>query len=329
MQLTPYHAKYFAYELTKRCSSDSLQKLAVSLSDAQVDLNPHQVEAALFAFRSPLSRGAILADEVGLGKTIEAGILLSQKWAERKRKILIILPSNLRIQHPLAQRIVEKCKAESLPRQKLIFQYSDSGKKISILEPLIGKSGWLSLINLTINSFESEDNILFCGITDDGSELDIEQCRRMFSLSSTINTLESDIIAETQKQLNQIVFKQKADILQVNAERNAGFFDNEMDKLDKWADDVKNSLEIELKELDKEIKFRKTEAKKILSLEEKVKTQRQIKEMEKKRNSLRMNLYQAQDEVDGRKESLINEIEARLKQKIETNELFTIKWKVF
>lgn len=120
-------------------------------------------------------------------------------------------------------------------------------------------------------------------------------------MSSTINTLESDIIAETQKQLNQIVFKQKADILQVNAERNAGFFDNEMDKLDKWADDVKNSLEIELKELDKEIKFRKTEAKKILSLEEKVKTQRQIKEMEKKRNSLRMNLYQAQDEVDGRK----------------------------
>ncbi|MDP2279756.1 MAG: DEAD/DEAH box helicase, partial [Nitrospirota bacterium] len=134
--------------------------------------------------------------------------------------------------------------------------------------------------------------------------------------------------AETRKQVNQIAFKQKADILQVNAERNAGFFDNEMDKLDKWAEDVKNSLEIELKELDKEIKFRKTEAKKILSLEEKVKTQRQIKEMEKKRNSLRMNLYQAQDEVDGRKESLINDIEARLKQKIEANELFTIKWKV-
>jgi len=54
--------------------------------DAQVDLNPHQVEAALFAFKSPLSKGAILADEVGLGKTIEAGIILSQLWAERKRK---------------------------------------------------------------------------------------------------------------------------------------------------------------------------------------------------------------------------------------------------
>src|SRR5450759_3525620 len=98
MNLTPYHAKYFAYELTKRSSSDSMQKLASALVDAQVDLNPHQVEAALFAFRSPLSKGAILADEVGLGKTIEAGILLSQKWAEQKRKILIVVPASLRKQ---------------------------------------------------------------------------------------------------------------------------------------------------------------------------------------------------------------------------------------
>jgi hypothetical protein len=59
-----------------------VEKLAAVLSDAQVDLNPHQIEAALFAFRSPLSKGAILADEVGLGKTIEAGILLAQKWPE-------------------------------------------------------------------------------------------------------------------------------------------------------------------------------------------------------------------------------------------------------
>src|SRR5206468_5198514 len=103
---TAYHAKYFAFELTKRCASDSMEKLAASLADAQVDLNPHQVEAALFAFRSPLSKGAILADEVGLGKTIEAGILLSQRWAERKRRILLILPATLRKQWQ--QEIEEK-----------------------------------------------------------------------------------------------------------------------------------------------------------------------------------------------------------------------------
>jgi hypothetical protein len=98
MRLTDYHAKYFAHELTKRCASDNVEKLAAVLADAQVDLNPHQVEAALFAFRSPFSKGAILADEVGLGKTIEAGLLLSQKWAERRRRLLIIVPANLRKQ---------------------------------------------------------------------------------------------------------------------------------------------------------------------------------------------------------------------------------------
>jgi adenine-specific DNA-methyltransferase len=80
--ITAYQAKYFAHELTRRFPSDSNEKLASALVDAQVDLNPHQVEAALFAFRSPLSKGALLADEVGLGKTIEAGLVLSQKWAE-------------------------------------------------------------------------------------------------------------------------------------------------------------------------------------------------------------------------------------------------------
>jgi adenine-specific DNA-methyltransferase len=98
MQLTDYQAKYFAHELTKRYSSDSLEKLAGAVAGAQVDLNPHQVDAALFAFKSPLSKGALLADEVGLGKTIKAGLVLSQKWAERKRRILVITPSSLRKQ---------------------------------------------------------------------------------------------------------------------------------------------------------------------------------------------------------------------------------------
>src|SRR5215510_376408 len=96
--ITDYHAKYYAYELTKRCPSDSLEKLAGAVASAQVDLNPHQVDAALFAFHSPLSKGALLADEVGLGKTIEAGLVISQRWAERKRRILVITPSNLRKQ---------------------------------------------------------------------------------------------------------------------------------------------------------------------------------------------------------------------------------------
>ena len=112
MNLTDYHAKYFAHELTRRCPPDSAEKLAGAVASAQVDLNPHQVDAALFAFRSPLSKGALLADEVGLGKTIEAGLVLSQKWAERKRRILVITPANLRQQwfQELAEKFFLPCR---------------------------------------------------------------------------------------------------------------------------------------------------------------------------------------------------------------------------
>lgn len=124
MIFSDYHAKYLAYELTKRFPSDDIGKLAGTLVDAQVELNPHQVEAALFAFRSPLGRGALLADEVGLGKTIEAGLVISQKWAERKRKILIITPANLRKQWH--QEMQEKF---FLPCQILETRSYNSAKK--------------------------------------------------------------------------------------------------------------------------------------------------------------------------------------------------------
>lgn len=96
--LTPYQSQYYAWLLTRRAASNSVDSLASTLVDSQVDLNPHQVEAALFACQNPLSRGVILADEVGLGKTIEAGLVISQRWAERRRRILIITPANLRKQ---------------------------------------------------------------------------------------------------------------------------------------------------------------------------------------------------------------------------------------
>ena len=97
-EITDYQAKYIANLLTRKLPANDINKLTASLQDAQVDLTPHQIEAALFAFKSPLSKGAILADEVGLGKTIEAGIILSQNWSEHKRTLLVICPANLRKQ---------------------------------------------------------------------------------------------------------------------------------------------------------------------------------------------------------------------------------------
>jgi superfamily II DNA or RNA helicase len=95
---SPHQLAYFAHKLTLQGASDSMERMAGALFDAQVDLNPHQVDAALFATGNPLSKGVILADEVGLGKTIEAGLLIAQRWAERRRRLLVIAPANLRKQ---------------------------------------------------------------------------------------------------------------------------------------------------------------------------------------------------------------------------------------
>lgn len=100
MQITDYHASYYAHELN-RLGGTGVDRLGRALFDACVDLNPHQIEAALFALRSPLSKGVLLADEVGLGKTIEAGLVLCQYWAERRRNILVISPASLRKQWAL------------------------------------------------------------------------------------------------------------------------------------------------------------------------------------------------------------------------------------
>lgn len=95
---TDYQARYFKEQLTLQRPSSSIENLVSALAGARVDLNPHQVDAAMFAFQSPLSQGVLLADEVGLGKTIEAGLVLAQYFAERKRKILLIVPAALRNQ---------------------------------------------------------------------------------------------------------------------------------------------------------------------------------------------------------------------------------------
>lgn len=134
--ITDHQAKYFASLLTRKTSSADREKLVNTVLDATVNPLPHQIDAALFAFRSPFSKGAILADEVGLGKTIEAGIVISQKWAEGKRNLLIIAPANLRQQW--AGELLEKFHLPSviLDSQK-VRKAEKSGERISIGNDII------------------------------------------------------------------------------------------------------------------------------------------------------------------------------------------------
>jgi superfamily II DNA or RNA helicase len=96
-QLTRFHQRIAAETLTAR-GGGGAARLTPALAHSAVDLNPHQIEAAAFALSALPTGGAILADEVGLGKTVEAGLVLSQLAAEGKNRIIILVPSSLRMQ---------------------------------------------------------------------------------------------------------------------------------------------------------------------------------------------------------------------------------------
>lgn len=231
-----------------------------------------------------------------------------------------------RIGHPLAQHILDDAANRSLPYAGISFDYSGHPLKIFILEPLVGSSGYLSLTRLSVESFEEEDHLIFAAVTDDGTMLDYEQAQRLFSLPGTCQELDG--ATPCGEKLQRIFEAGKARIIDDISVRNMTFFDEEMEKLEKWAEDLKSGLEYELKELDREIKFLKTESKKILRLDEKLKAQKEIKELEKKRNTKRRTLFEAQDEIDTRKEGLIEGVEARLRQQVKDDPLFHIRWHV-
>ncbi len=96
--ITRFHAKYYASLLSRHAVGGDIDSISQSLLSSTVDINPHQIDAALFAFKSPFNKGMVLADEVGLGKTIEAGLVLCQYWSMGKKKIIIVCPASLRKQ---------------------------------------------------------------------------------------------------------------------------------------------------------------------------------------------------------------------------------------
>jgi len=231
-----------------------------------------------------------------------------------------------RVGHPLAQRIIDRCKDKKLPEIALVFNYSGAPTKISILESLIGKSGWLSAMNLTITSFETEDYVILSGVCDNGMELDEEQCMRLLSVpvknEKPVNgSLNNKILDDIQK-------KKKAEIIDDIAIQNAGYFEEEMDKLDKWAEDRRTSLKLILKEFDDQIKEYKRNARTAHNLPDKLAAQKKIRDLEKKRDAAWREYDIAGREIEKQKDELIDRIEKNLKQNVTTEKLFTIQWKV-
>ena len=259
----------------------------------------------------------------------ETYCMVVPKDGERKSDVQIPDHAQVyRIGHPLAQSIIKNNLSLDLPSHEVIFDYTHTPVKVALLEKQVGHAGWMRIEKFTIEASESEDYLLTACYTDDGRMIPSEVAERMFSLNASEGRW-AQISSEMDDVLDQNIRKQKESAKNENYKRNQAFFETEIEKLNLWADDVKIGLEREISDLDAEIKLRKSEARKLTRLEEKIEAQRLVKDLEKRRSEKRRSLFEAQDEVDDQKEKLFDEVEQTLRQKKATEEtLFKIRWRI-
>lgn len=232
-----------------------------------------------------------------------------------------------RITHPLARWGIEQAKARALDGARLVFDYNAYGSKVSTLEAYRGKAGWLTVKLLSVETLgNQEQHLLVAAGTTDGAVLAEEDPEKLLRLPATTQT--ASLFNAPDATLLADVEARKTALLRTVNERNLGYFEQEVQKLDAWADDLKLGLEQEIKEIDREIKEVRRTAATSPTLEEKLSWQKKQRELEGKRSKLRRELFARQDEVEAQRNDLINQLEVQLQQQVEERALFTVEWEL-
>ena len=231
-----------------------------------------------------------------------------------------------RLSHPLAEWVLNQALSMTLEGAEITFLYSKHNTKITVIESLLGKSGTLSLQRYTVDSLEqSEDHLIFAAELDDGVLLPPDVAQKLMHLPAELG---GDRTIDVSVNMAASLERDRNAIMKEINDRNLTFFEQETSKLDAWADDLKEGLEQSIRQLDKDIKQVRRESKIAPTLEEKLALQKQQRKLESLRNRQRRDLFDKQDEVDERREALIDTLEGKLSKKTDVQDLFTIRWSV-
>lgn len=387
MIISDFHAKYYAHDLTLK-NVDGSRRLSRELFDAQVDLNPHQIEAALFALNSPLSKGVILADEVGLGKTIEAGIILCQLWAERKRRILVIGPAAIRKQWAL--ELMEKFNLPStvldargykelqlggnprpLDQKRVIVvsfhfanRYKEEIRSIPWDIVVIDEAHKLRNAYRQSNrigqgirwAVEDRRKILLTATPLQNSLLELYGLStliddlifgdrgafrsRHMNAGANVDELRQRLAGFCKRTLRKDVTEYVAERLEREAKRhaeatisrsldaNSKHFIQARECLERWAEDSVLAAEQSIRDTKEQIKGLRRQSRQAETLSEQKELQEKIQSLEKKQRRQRQQIFDGEDEINDKRDTLIAELERRLSQKTQSDELLTIRWRV-
>jgi superfamily II DNA or RNA helicase len=230
-----------------------------------------------------------------------------------------------RVGHPLAEWVTEKAKNQVLPGARLVFDYDAYGIQVSTLKPYRGKTGWLTLKLVSVEALGNEEQrLVVVAITSDGQILTDDDPEKLLRLPARAQPAARASVDDTS--LRDELAMRKAAVLQEINQRNLGYFEQEVQKLDAWADDLKNGIEQEIKEIDRQIKEVRRTAASAPTLEEKLSWQKQQRELETKRTKLRRELFNRQDAIEAERNGLIEQLEVQLQQRVNERTLFTIEW---
>jgi hypothetical protein len=180
---------------------------------------------------------------------------------------------------------------------------------------------------VTVTALETEDHLFFAGVTKQGEILDDSQCRRLFNLEGKVFG-EVSIPTDVMRSLDEALVRHQRSLVEDLAGRNGHWFELEMDKLDRWAEDRRTTLRSELSDLDEALKEAKKAARLAPTLPEKLECQRHARTLENKRDEAWRAFDQASRDIDQQKDALLDEISERVEQKLEQEKLFTLAWRL-
>ncbi len=250
---------------------------------------------------------------------------LSWEQAQRNNSEFFRLQSK---EHRLAWELVHKAKGRkpnngTLPSAQLQFHYHQGEGQHSALQVRLGQSGVMRIEKLTFRyAGIAEEHLLVAAITDDGVVLPADEAEKLLRIPATstpINEPNTTTLIEVMETLRD---KQAAE----TSEKLEQYFERENAKLERWADDRRQALQLTIDELDREIRELKRASRQLSSLQEKVQAKRRIKQKERERDRAMTEYHESKKEIEQQEDRLLDEIEAKLKLETTTETLFTIRW---
>jgi hypothetical protein len=319
---------------------DVHDRLRLQLADAKAQLD--RVGKRFWALTQFMLDGRARFDEIALAfdlerpptATIEPGryhlISKSHPRAEadsaEERSLFLY-----RLSHPLGEYVVEGAKALETPAEAIVFDVTHHPTRLHVVEGLRGNSGFLTLTYLTVDSYESEEYLLFSGFDDRGNSLDQETMEKLFTCAGALAREEStapSMTGTTAQRLTAEAERHAQATVSRSLEQNSTHFNEAREKLEKWADDLVLAAEKSLLDTKEQIKVLRRQARQAVTLAEQHEIQEKMQKLERQQRRQRQEIFKVEDEIMEKRDRLVESLEKRLAQRTATETLFTIRWSV-